>query len=245
MNDVAPRKGDRVRVTFDADFLADDLGDRMVDVADGMGPIHIVLPAWATVEVLERADDPTIGEIRAVAPSADGKPKTAVKVGSRLSANPGARCMWVIVETGEMLADGDVSGLGDVTGAVPDSPAAKAQSPARPSVRVPNEPLGLSRRVRQLVLDAAIVDGKRTAAEVLRQHVSIAMPDAIAYVESMSEYQTYLAAHGEPVGEARTLHVHPHVWKSLVTYLENTRVRVVPVDDGTHVMELMDGEWPS
>lgn len=183
-----PQPGDKILVTYETRYAA---GGRSLPMGQLIENVR--------VEVLERADDPTIGEIRAVAPSADGTPKTAVKVGSRLSENPGERCMWVIVETGEMLADGTVSGLGDVIGAVPDSPAAKAQSPARPSVRVPNEPHGLPEHIRSHLVKHAAAGNRDDAVDVLTLHTYMTEDQARDYVESMPEYRTYLAAHGTDV----------------------------------------------
>lgn len=119
-----PRPGDRVRVTYEGIYEAGAHGALLVPAGSPKRSIF----DDATVEVLKRADDPTIGEIRRVAPSLNGESKQAVKVGSFLSTSPGERFMWVIVETGEMLADGDVSGLGVVIGAVPESPAARLLS---------------------------------------------------------------------------------------------------------------------
>lgn len=195
-----PQPDDTVRIVLDGTYVREgDPTDHDGGFAGHLVRVNGVLlcvPLFAGIEVLERADDPTIGEIRAVAPSADGTPKTAVKVGSRLSTNPGERCMWVIVETGEMLADGNVSGLGDVIGAVPDSPAAKVQSPARRSVRVPNEPHGPAAGVLQLVREELTQGHALAAVTLLKRATGWSLDEAREYVESMSEYQAHLSEHG-------------------------------------------------
>lgn len=177
-----PQPDDRVRVSFEADYWAVQApqfcGRPLLDIA--------------TVEVLERADDPTVGEIRRVSGSLDGESKRAVKVGAFLSTNPAERFMWVIVETGEMLADGDVSGLGEVIGAVPDSPAAKAQRTARPSVRVPNEPHGPSEHVRQMIREHLQGGDAAAAVDLLVQRTTMDRKTAARYIQDMPEYQTYL-----------------------------------------------------
>lgn len=126
-------KGDKVRVVIDGEVLAVGTGGWM-NVAVGAVPGQpqrgvVSLPRsgeGVSVTVLERADDPTIGEIRAVAKSLDGEPKTAVKVGARLSMAPSERFLWVVVETGEVLADGDID-VQEVIGAVPGTQAAEAE----------------------------------------------------------------------------------------------------------------------
>lgn len=192
-----PQPRDRVRWqrTRAIEGVVEEITSDGLNIRAEDGRLHLCQVEDATVEVLERADNPTIGEIRAVAPSADGTPKTAVKVGSRLSTNPGERCMWVIVETGEMLADGNVSGLGDVIGAVPDSPAAKVQSPARRSVRVPNEPHGPSADA-VACMARLIKAGKPAEAVGVAHGQGMDWADARRYVEAMPEYQTYLNDHG-------------------------------------------------
>lgn len=181
-----PRPKDKVRVSFVTEYADDGsilpMGKLVEDVS---------------VEVLKRADDPTIGEIRGVTGTLDGKPKQAVKVGSFLSSNPSERFMWVIVQTGEMLADGNVSGLGDVIGAVPDSPASEAQQqPARRSVRVPNEPHGPSAETLKRIAEFLQL-GDKVRAVLTAAGAGMDREQATRYVESMSEYQQFLSEHGE------------------------------------------------
>lgn len=181
-----PRTGDRVRVTYEGRYGVLPSGQEYLS---NPGVPNQLFYDGAAVEVLERADDPTIGEIRAVAPSLDGKAKTAVKVGARLSDTPGERCLWVIVETGEVLKDGDVTGLGEVIGTVrPDS--------SRPSVRVLKDPIGLGERLWRDLNRYAGQGDLNAAAGVLSLHTTMSSEEAIAYVEGMSEYQTYLEQHG-------------------------------------------------
>lgn len=160
-----PQPGDRVQVSF-AGMLCLGGGIRCDE-----GDVIFYPPGYATVEVLQRA------------------------LCAEIEGATGIRCQQ---PTGHV--DGHKGTTTEEQAKAVGYPLfvswpAESEQPARRSVRVPNEPHGIPLEVRQKVLDAAIVDGKRTAAELLQRHVMIAMPDALAYVESMSEYQTYLAAH--------------------------------------------------
>ncbi|MGB3443847.1 MAG: hypothetical protein WBA97_34350 [Actinophytocola sp.] len=185
--------GDTARWTCVVEGVVEAAYSTAIHIKDGRGSLRVLSTSdlsGGTVEVLERADDPTIGEIRTVGPTLDGKAKTAVKVGGRLSDTPGERSLWVIVETGEVLKDGNVTGLGEVIGTVrPDSP--------RPSVRVPNEPHGLSGRRRDELTRMAGDGNVHGAVHLLVVNTSMNIQEATDYVLSMSEYRTYLAAHGE------------------------------------------------
>lgn len=64
MTSRSPQPGDRVRVTYEAEYVHESDGQHTLDVADGMGPVHVDAPAWASVEVLEPVDDPKVGEVR-------------------------------------------------------------------------------------------------------------------------------------------------------------------------------------
>lgn len=112
-----PRRGDRVRVTFEAEFVnGDDSRHAVVDIADGMGPVHIGIPAWSTVEVLERADDPSAdltGSIR--------RTKAVTCVARERDGGAGFH-RWIAVEINEAFTDDHMRGS-HIIGAVPGTPA--------------------------------------------------------------------------------------------------------------------------
>jgi hypothetical protein len=125
-----PRKGDRVRVTFDADFVnGDDSRHMVVDIADGMGPVHIGIPAWASVEVLERADDPSR--------DLPGTQRREEHDGGFVLYVKGADCgtAWVVAsssaltELGKRYTDEFVAEF-PRAGALPGTPAAEAEKHA-------------------------------------------------------------------------------------------------------------------
>lgn len=58
-----PCKGDKVRVTFDAVYAVEEAYFHVLDETDGRGSV-VRVPTFATVEVLERADDPKVGQLR-------------------------------------------------------------------------------------------------------------------------------------------------------------------------------------
>lgn len=74
-----------------------------------------------------------------------------------------------------------------------------AEAPARRSVRVENGPHGPSPTAR-LLMSARVTHGQPVEAVRLAHQIGMDWPDALAYVEGMSEYQTNLAAHGERRG---------------------------------------------
>lgn len=153
---LKPRKGDKVRVTFDAEFLADDLGNIMVDVADGMGPIHIALPSWATVEVLERADDPRKDEPGTVRVSPGGA--QYVKVETREGVEP-----WVFLRGGSgastqfvRMPDGGVVGW-PYAAPVTVTPAAEAAGTAERAAGCQNHwPVSPKQETRPLAPDTVL-----------------------------------------------------------------------------------------
>jgi len=121
-----PQPGDRVRVTFEADFVSgDDSRHAVVDIADGMGPIRIGIPAWSTFEVLKRADNPSedpIGTLRRE-DHADGHSiwlSTQDRLGRR-----GWFCVHstVVGNLGGRVEHDEVAGL-PVIGSIPGTPAA-------------------------------------------------------------------------------------------------------------------------
>lgn len=109
---------------------------------------------------------------------------------------------WAAPREGECTplyySDADMAEIaGPLVGVLPGTPAAEVkESPARPSVRVPNEPHGIPLPVRQEIADLLRAGNKRRAVGVLAGFLGIDESAATEYVESMSEYQTYLAAHG-------------------------------------------------
>lgn len=200
--------GDTVEVVVKGEVLSTGTGGWM-NVAVGAVPGQpqrgvISLPCsgeGVSVEVLERADDPALGEIRRVKPSLDGQPKTAVKVGASLSAMPSERFVWVVVETGEVLAADQID-VHEVIGAVPDTPAAEAaallirsQKPAGMSVHVVQDPLGLGERLWRDLNRYAGQGALNAAAGVLTLHTTMSGDEAVAYVKDMSEYQAWLNRH--------------------------------------------------
>lgn len=196
-----PREGDRVRVTYE--------GTYMREVQDGWHKVEVGNHAYpmypssdATVEVLERADDPSKalrGEVREI----DGM--AAVRYG---------KDMWVYFSP---IHHGATGGYGiyrdeqvvgtPVIGVVPHTPAAEQfipewereliekESPARPSVRVENTPDRLSIPDRQKVADL-LVAGDAMRAVLAAANAGLSREQAEAYVRQMPEYETYLNHHG-------------------------------------------------
>lgn len=198
-----PQPGDTARFTYVA--TVHDMGDspKFVKWAK-QGDTLFAVPADATIEVLERADDPSQslrGEIREI----DGM--AAVCYG---------KDMWVYFSA---LRHGATGGYGvykdaqmigaPVIGVVPHSPAAEEfvpdwerelieqESSARRSVRVPNEPHGPSVDARRKAADLINQGKPALAVGVINYDTHWPWDEAERYVKSMSEYQTYLAAHGE------------------------------------------------
>lgn len=136
VQDRKPQPKDRVRVSFGGVASEFDDHGRLARVT-GSGPHGdwvSYVPETAEVEVLEPVDDPSMGEVRRVASSLDGEPKSAVKVGASLSMMPSEPFLWMVVQTGELVADGNID-VGEVIGVVPGTPAAEAQGPLATYVR--------------------------------------------------------------------------------------------------------------
>lgn len=193
-----PRKGDRVRVTYEAMWdeppnypgwmvrLGQDAAghERWADV-----------PEWASVEVLERADDPSKalrGEVREI----DGM--SAVCYGGDFwvyfSEPPGSTGGYGVYRAAQMVG-------APVIGAVPGTPAADAQavvvtSDAKRAVGVVNEPHGLPTD-RHAMIAASLAAGRKPTALVIAMEAGLSREAAESYVEGMSEYQSYLSEHGE------------------------------------------------
>jgi hypothetical protein len=132
VSDRTPQPGDRVRITYEAEYRSDweAVGK------DGT----VTYPADAVVEVVEPADDPSqspIGEVRREDHDKPGDPPGfslwQKVVMPTIGAHPGTeRQRWLCVlssapgNRGEYLDDDDVVGT-PVIGAVPGTPAAEAQ----------------------------------------------------------------------------------------------------------------------
>jgi hypothetical protein len=106
-----PRKGDKVRVTYDAVVVDPDNGLVTLEVAEGW----FDAPPSASFEVLERADDPSRDEIGTTATTGN---RPWVKVDINRWVNPSYEL--------SDRSDGWMTGR-RVTGAVPGTPAAEAQ----------------------------------------------------------------------------------------------------------------------
>jgi len=241
-----PRPKDRVNVEFAADWVGERDGHRIVDIADGLGPIHVQIPAWARVDVVERADDPSqdeIGTVRREEHREDGGHSAWQHIQFQLSDTK-AGSHWVCTHSdhfgnlGESLTHAQVRGM-PVVGAAPGTPAAEAwvepdpddlvhdarQEAARravrhrqrsgckecgrlaavaeaaidhsrPSVRVVNEPHGPSVEDRRRIVEFLGL-GDKVRAVLTAATAGLDREQAEQYVESMSEYQSYLSEHGE------------------------------------------------
>lgn len=135
---------------------------------------------------------------------------------------------WVCITHDETTDDREMAGC-PVTGAVPGTPAAEAQTPLsvelqlppvhvdneaivqgqyhgkrdrepRPSVRVVNEPHGVPSHIVVQMVELLRSGNKRGAVGLLAAAMAIGEDEAGSYVEGMSEYQSYLSEHG---GETR------------------------------------------
>jgi hypothetical protein len=232
-----------VEVSLAGEWIDDERGRGVYDPISGW---RYNVPKEAVIKVLERADDPKVGELRREDhDDSDGA--------------AGGRSIWQVQEDhdGERFwccvystapGNRDVRFKLDtmldlpVVGYVPGSPAAYAAA-TKPSGRVVRDPVGLGERLWRDLNRYARQGDLHAAAGVLSLHTAMSGDDAIAYVKDMSEYQAYLSEHGE---ETRTLHVHPHVWKSLGAWLHSMRIRLVPQPDGqdrAYGMEPVDGGW--
>lgn len=193
-----PRVGDEVEIRYQAKYAGERYGFRRVEVLDGDGDLcEITAPMYATVEVLERADDPSAalrGEVREI----DGV--SAVCYGKdfwvRFSTTPGSVAGYGIFRDEQMVG-------APVIGAVPGTPAAEARDkanacePARPGVRVENTPHGLPDQLRRDVVKLASDGNLVGAVSLLTFRTCMTEDQATEYVEGTSEYQTYLSEHGE------------------------------------------------
>lgn len=130
-----PRKGDRARVTYDGVVVQlDDHGRVMAAQVEGEESV-VVVPACASVEVLERADDPSqdeVGTVRREEHREDGGQSVWQHVQFQLSATK-AGSHWVCTHSdhfgnlGESLTHDQVRDM-PVIGAAPGTPAAEAQN---------------------------------------------------------------------------------------------------------------------
>lgn len=126
VNDVAPRKGDRVKVTFEAVYDHPDFDWDIYDV--GSGCTTSVLRKGATVEVIERADDPRKDVIH----TSRRRPGLVDATRDDSVAVKFAPDCWITSGDGAtyfVLPDEAVIGW-PVFGVVPGSPAAEAEQAA-------------------------------------------------------------------------------------------------------------------
>jgi hypothetical protein len=190
-----PRTGDRVRWTHTS--VIEGRVDRVeVDAIhlqdEASGRIRACQFEGATVEVLERADDPTLDPIWTVR-EVEPKPAAAmsnvvVKFGNSYWLYPSnlgngyGRLDWATVHESKVI------------GAVPGTDAARfedaiadlvADSAPRPSVRVPNEPHGLSLFVHRQVANLVAV-GNAGAASLLLQETGMPADEANDYVKTLA-----------------------------------------------------------
>ena len=114
MSEVRPQPGDKVRVTYEG--IACEAKDGWIKL--DTGSVHAGLDS-CTVEILERADDPSRDGIGTVA-TLDGVGVPFVKVRSN---------RWEGVGGGLSRHNDDMRGR-KVTGAVPGTPAAQARDDA-------------------------------------------------------------------------------------------------------------------
>jgi len=137
VSDIKPRPGDTVAVDFKAVWLGEQDGQRIVDIADGLGPIHVQIPVWATVEVLERADDPG-RDLEGVIRQEEHLSETETVPGISLwqaTFTRDHRLRWLCTYStargnrGEYLDHEDVVGM-PIIGAAPGTPAWEAERTA-------------------------------------------------------------------------------------------------------------------
>jgi hypothetical protein len=215
-----PQPGDVVEVRYKATYVHESDGQHVLDVADGMGPIHMDAPAWATVEVLERADDPGRDKVGTQRDMSTPDDATAgvnhAEIGNwavRWTTDKHSDTPWVWFrwDGPQLLSNETVAGR-PVIGVVPGTPAAEARAKQdainalvenaahnaspRPSVRVPNEPHGIPNEVRQRIVEWLEAGDQAAAVRALQHATGMHLINAVAYVESMSEYQTYLEQQG-------------------------------------------------
>ena len=121
MSENKPRPKDRVQVSFHADWVGEQDGQRIVDIADGMGPIHVQIPAWASVEVLERADGPATDLIGTVRGMGEKRQPWAKRNENE----------WVCITHDETTDDREMETC-PVIGVVPSTPAWERQQAGEP-----------------------------------------------------------------------------------------------------------------
>lgn len=175
--DNGPCTGDTVQVTYRTEYSDDGsilpMGRLVEDVR---------------VEVLGRADDPNTDPLDTVRLGPNGAVAIHMHVwrtGDRYV--PG----WRLTRGSVELTDAKVVGW-QVVGVVPTAAAT-----TRTAVTVPNEPHGLTGRLRDDLLRYAREGALNAAAGVLTLHTTMSSDEAIDYVRDMSEYQSYLSEHGE------------------------------------------------
>ena len=214
-----PQPRDRVRWkrTSVIEGVVEETGADGIVVRDGDGYKHLCQVEDATVEVLERADDPSKDPIGTVRKGDKSSPVVRCRVTSS-DVHPWKSVMYTV-----SYSHDEVVGW-PVTGAVPGTPAAEAaaqekaeqiadlreklqrvevkanacrvEESARPSVSLPNEPHGIPLGIRQQAAELLISGNKRGAAGVVGAAMGVSEAEALAYVESMVEYETYLNHHG-------------------------------------------------
>lgn len=160
-----PQPGDRVRVSFEGEYVRKADGDHHIVKADHDW-CHET-PNGAVVEVLEPADDPSkspIGEVRRSSTAA----VTVIKVGDTVATR------WQAVETDASLGNEFVAGW-EVIGAVPGTPAAE-QNPVPPPVLA---------RVRELLTNGQRI---RAIKAIREAAVGLGLKEAKAFAETLPEW---------------------------------------------------------
>ena len=165
-----PQSGDRVRVSYEGTYEATAHGPLLL--TDG-SPKRSIFDD-AAVEVLERADDPSKDLAGTVRRLHDSEPKHAVKHGTALADKPRTADAWTVVETGEVISNGDAL-HGDVIGAVPGTPAAEAH---------PLPPAALE-RVKELLRNGQQIRAVKAIREMC---YGMGFKEALAFAESLPEW---------------------------------------------------------
>lgn len=193
VSDRKPQKGDRVRITYEAEYRN---GWEAVG-KDGT----VTYPADATVELLEPTDDPSkdpVGALRRE--DVTGEPH--FNIWQRV-ANP---MRWLCTHStatgmvGEVLQSDQVTGF-EVIGSVPGTPAAEA-NPVPPQVLV---------RVKEMLTNGQ----KSRAVKALREACfGLGLKEARAYAESLPEWAVGDRALGDQIRDG--LELSPHGWEPKV-----------------------------
>lgn len=182
-----PQPGDRVRVTFEATYLRPHVK------LDGCHEVHVpddsntrVTLRSATIEVLERADDPSKDPLDSVRIGPNGA--VAIRMHVERDGNryvPG----WRLTRGAGECADKDVVGWQRV-GVLPGG---EEQSTPRPSVRLSNEPHGVPTDIREVVA-GHVLAGAFARAQRTLVHNGLAddYADAERYIQGMSEFQEFI-----------------------------------------------------